>query len=98
MAILCWRCSKQDAIQGISINVRCIVRATPQRTKWTKSQEPRAKSQEPRAKSQEPRAKDQEPVNICHPIAIQVPGFIDKGDITASLVPSSGRNATLTET
>ena len=53
---------------------------------------------EPRAKSQEPRAKNQEPVNICHPIAIQVPGFIDKGDITASLVPSSGRNATLTET
>ena len=53
---------------------------------------------EPRAKSQEPRTKDQEPVNICHPIAIQVPGFIDKGDITASLVPSSGRNATLTET
>ena len=60
--------------------------------------EPRAKSQEPRAKSQEPRTKNQEPVNICHPIAIQVPGFIDKGDITASLVPSSGRNATLTET
>lgn len=53
---------------------------------------------EPRAKSQEPRTKNQEPVNICHPIAIQVPGFIDKGDITASLVPSSGRNATLTET
>ena len=53
---------------------------------------------EPRAKNPEPRTKNQEPVNICHPIAIQVPGFIDKGDITASLVPSSGRNATLTET